>query len=232
MTIAASKARGKLYRIMDFHRVVQIFESRSLFFAHPSAWQDPYEVRIQHAKSHSIFAQCWCQSGISDAMWRIYSPHGVGVRISTTKAKLEAVASAWANDKGFRWEGREVKYEPQARLNELMRKIRDDLGKNFRIARAVDPLFLKREAFGHEDEWRGVIACNLPPPKGSARKGIAVPLDPHDLIDDILLDPRAEPELSAALGHYFTTKLAYGRPVKPSVLYKVPKPMVVDEEDL
>jgi hypothetical protein len=230
MTIAESKAKGKLYRIMDFARVVQIFESKSLYFAHPSSWDDPYEQRLQHSKSHAIFAQCWCQSGISDAMWRIYSPHGLGVRISTTKLKLAATAKQWAAAHGYGWEGREVEYESQRRLNQRLDEIREDLSAGFDAKRAADALFLKREAFQHEDEWRGAIFADDDPK--AKRRGISVPIDPHALIDNILLNPRAPAELNDALGHYFRSKLAYARPVKPSVLYQVPKPMVVDDEDL
>src|SRR5690606_26045303 len=39
---------GRLYRIMNFHHVVQLFERKELFFAHPSSWQDPYETRLIH----------------------------------------------------------------------------------------------------------------------------------------------------------------------------------------
>lgn len=231
MTMAPSNAQGKLYRIMDFHRAVQMFESESLFFAHPSAWEDPYEVRLKHAKSHAIFAQCWCQSGISDAMWRIYSPHGIGVRISTTKEKLEAAVKLWANGRDYDWFSREVEYKQQRKLNELLGVIREDLSTNFTSSRAADALFLKRESFAHEDEWRAVIACEDPRPK-KPRKGIRVRINPHVFINNILLDPRAPQELSDALGHYFSSKLGYTGSVKRSVLYKVPKPILVDEEDL
>lgn len=231
MTVAASKARGKLYRIMDFHRAVQIFETRSLFFAHPSAWEDPYEVRLQHKKSDAIFAQCWCQSGISDAMWRIYSPHGIGVRISTTQEKLEEQGKVWAESQGFHWRGEEVEYEEQRKLKDRLDAIKRDLSADFQIERAADALFLKRESFEHEDEWRAVITC-AGGKKRAQRKGIVVPVDPHALIDNILLDPRAPEELTDALGHYFTAKLGYAGVVKRSVLYKVPKPILVDDEDL
>lgn len=79
-----TKGRGLLYRIMDFHRIVQIFERRELYFAHPSTWDDPYEKFIKHPQSHALFAQCWTRASSSDAMWRIYSPNGLGVRISTS----------------------------------------------------------------------------------------------------------------------------------------------------
>jgi hypothetical protein len=232
MTVAASRAKGKLYRIMDFSRVVQIFESGSLFFAHPSAWEDPYEVRLRHAKSHAIFAQCWCQSGISDAMWRIYSPNGLGVRISTTKEKLEGAVKPWTDAKGYHWGGSEVEYEEQRTLSERLAAIRNDLAADFKIDRAADALFLKRESFQHEDEWRAVITCGDRKARRDQPKGISVPVDPNALVDNVLLDPRAPQELTNALGHYFTSKLGYPGVVKRSVLYKVPKPIIVDEDDL
>ena len=83
-----AKERGYLYRIMDFHRVVQMFEGEKFHFSHPSTWDDPYEKFIKHHLSHALFAQCWSRAYSSDAMWRIYSPHGLGVRISTTEEKL------------------------------------------------------------------------------------------------------------------------------------------------
>lgn len=43
---------------MDFARVVQIFKTNSLYFAHPNSWDDPYEVGLRHGKVHAIFVQC------------------------------------------------------------------------------------------------------------------------------------------------------------------------------
>ena len=80
-----------LYRILSFERVVQLFESENLYFSHPSKWEDPYENAVEHAALKSTYAQCWCSKGVSDAMWRIYSPEKIGVRI---KIKKNALTSA------------------------------------------------------------------------------------------------------------------------------------------
>ena len=58
-----------LYRIMPLRHVVDLFESRELYFASPESWDDPYEKVLRHKGSTSAFAQCWCTRAVSDAMW-------------------------------------------------------------------------------------------------------------------------------------------------------------------
>lgn len=220
---------GRLYRIIDFTRVVQIFEKRELHFASPKMWEDPYEQRVSHGKSHALFAQCWCQLGISDAMWRIYSQGGMGVRISTTPAKLRDQVRSSVKAAGYKWRGRAVTYMSQAELNKNAAEIAADLRANFTIGRAADLLFMKRDAFRHESEWRAMVYC----PDQSAvesKSGLSIPVDPHALIDRILLDPRAPGELVDAFKFYFEKKLKFKGEVVRSVLYKSPKPLCVDDE--
>jgi hypothetical protein len=232
---SSAKKSVRLYRIMDFTRVVQIFERRELYFAHPTTWDDPYEMRLNHKHSHLLFAQCWCQLAVSDAMWRIYSPNGMGVRISTTKAKLRAAVKAWAAPKGYKWRGEEVEYMSQSALEKSVRAIKDDLVESFSISRAADTLYLKRNAFAHESEWRATIYCpddgnedlQVPP-----SPGLAMPVDPNALIDRILLDPRAPSELVNAFQFFFKEKLKFPGEVTRSVLYKSPFPMNVDDDEL
>ena len=222
---------GRLYRILDFSRVVQIFQEEALFFSHPSKWDDPYEQRIKHVQSHALFAQCWCQLGISDAMWRIYSQHGLGVRISTTKSKLEKVVKDGWKSHGhqYRWRGAEVQYLSQSDLNAETTAVADDLKRRFTLKRAADMLYLKREAFRHESEWRATVYCPDADAKNFA-EGLSIPIDPHELIDRILLDPRAPEELVSAFKFYFENKLGFRGEVTRSVLYKSPKPIEIDDE--
>lgn len=71
-----------LYRIMRFDHAVQVLKG-ALYFSHPSQWEDPYETHVKHSYDHAIFAQCWTTASMSDAMWRIYSPNFLGVRLRT-----------------------------------------------------------------------------------------------------------------------------------------------------
>lgn len=107
-------------------------------------------------------------------------------------------------------------------MNLKIREITESLEKKFDLATAVKLLYLKREAFTHESEWRATIYC---PEVDRARvqKGISVTINPHKVIDNILLDPRAPQELVDAFTYYFKEKLQFKGRVSRSVLYKSPQ---------
>lgn len=227
--MAVEESSKRLYRIMDFSRVVQIFEKKELYFAKPSTWEDPYEQRIKHSKDHAIFAQCWSELGISDAMWRIYSQNGMGVRISTTADKIVAVMKAACKEKGYKYRVRSVEYKSQVAINIEAKAIANELRQAFNISRATDMLYLKRDAFRHENEWRATFLA-LSEDRVSDKKGLAVKIDPHEFIDRILLDPRAPEELVSAFKYYFKSKLKFKGEVARSVLYKSPPPFEIEDD--
>lgn len=222
MSNALGNSAGRLYRILDFSRVVQIFEEESLYFAHPQTWDDPYEARIEHQSSHALFAQCWCQLGVSDAMWRIYSTNHMGVRISTSTAKLSAAVRATTRPLGYAWEAGPVAYLSQYDLNRQIKQIVGSLQKKFDLAKAVQTLYMKREAFAHESEWRATIYCH-DADRSVIQNGVKVAVNPHKIIDSILLDPRAPQELVDAFTFYFKEKLKFKGRVMRSALYKSPQ---------
>lgn len=224
--MAVDESRIRLYRVMDFKRVVQIFEQKALFFAHPSVWDDPYEQRIVHHQNDALFSQCWCRKGVSDAMWRIYSPGGLGVRVSTTVGKLKEVLRRATKEEGFRYRLAEVKYDSQVNINSEARRIKASLEDKFDIKRATDMLYLKREAFSHEEEWRATLYFN-DIKKVQGKKGVTVKIDPHIIINNILLDPRAPKELTDAFEFYFRERFKFLGSIKKSVLYNVPSRLEV-----
>jgi len=213
---------------MNFHHVVQLFERRELFFAHPSSWQDPYETRLIHQENHKIYAQCWCSKGVSDAMWRIYSPNHLGIRISTSTKKLRQALEKAKKQGGFDIRQGDVSYLSQFDLNKKARALHAELADSFYISKAIDLLYVKREAFDHEAEYRVVLTDQNAEPDQVA-KGLRVPINPTQLIDSILIDPRAPDELAAALAYYFTEKIGFKKKVQRSVLYKTPTPLVVEQ---
>lgn len=213
---------------MNFHHVVQLFERRELFFAHPSSWQDPYETRLVHHENHKIYAQCWCSKGVSDAMWRIYSPNHLGVRISTSTKKLRQALEKAKKQAGFDFRLGEVGYLSQFNLNKKARALHAELADSFDISKAIDLLYMKREAFNHEAEYR-VVLVDHTAEVGKIAKGLTVTINPMQLIDRILIDPRAPDELTAALTYYFTEKIGFKKKVQRSVLYKAPVTLVVEQ---
>jgi hypothetical protein len=217
--------RGHLYRYVSFERAVDIFQNNRLFFARPREWPDPYEVQLAHRGSDMLFAQCWCRTAISDAMWRLYSPGESGVRIGVRREKLAAAVGAWAQANGFGFREREVVYKPAAAVRERARALGRSLNKRFDLERATDALFLKREAYEHENEWRFVLYGEGVPAKAN---GLSVPVDALRLVDSVLLDPRASPELVAKRAEFFARELGYRKKVEASALDRPPDPIVVD----
>lgn len=225
MSNQAIQSRGHLYRYVSFERAVDIFENKRLFFARPSSWQDPYEVQLVHRGSDMLFAQCWCQTAVSDAMWRLYCPDEKGVRIGTTKQKLVAELTRWTAQRGLGLRHDEVRYEPAADLRALTRSLAKRLRADFDLRQAAGALLLKREAYAHENEWRAVIYGDAPE-AGDA--GLRVQIDPARVITSVLLDPRAPEEWVAESARFFAEELGFKKPVKASALAKPPDPIVVD----
>jgi len=62
----------------------------------PEKWDDPYEKALQtHYENNGaltndmkVYGLCWSVEGRSDALWRIYSPNKLGIRVSTTVGNL------------------------------------------------------------------------------------------------------------------------------------------------
>ena len=209
----------RLYRIIRFDRLVQMLKSDEWHFAHPSEWEDPYEMRLTSALSHALLAQCWCRRGVSDAMWRIYSQDKLGVRVRTTKRKLQTalLAALATRDIGFRISN--VQY-----LNELeyvgrASKIQADLKRRPTFNRASAHLFLKRVAFEHEAETR-VVIFDTTLPSESSTKSVKLRMNSRQLIDSVFVDPRAPEEFLEAYRYLLKDQLRFSGSVKKSLLYQ------------
>lgn len=214
-----SRSQQFLYRIVRYERLVQMLRTDEWHFAHPSTWEDPYEVRIQNTLSPVLFAQCWCRKGVSDAMWRIYSPDKLGVRIRTRVDRLKSalLASALHSDVAFRV-GR-VKYINELEYVVHSSKIANDLAKKVTFTRASAHLMLKRVAFDHEAETR-VVVIDLSKAARDGARGLTLNLDSKNLIESVLVDPRAPDAFVDSYRHYLKDVLGYRGTVKKSQLYR------------
>lgn len=214
---------GRLYRIISFQHAVQLFEKKELYFSHPSKWEDPYETRLIHKENHKVFAQCWCSNGVSDAMWRIYSPNHLGIRISTSTKKLKLALEKNITGSKRKIRMGDVSYMSQSGVNIKAREIFKELQKDFDIMKSTDLLFMKRWPYEHESEYRVVVIDERP-----ESSGITVSINPTHLIDSILIDPRAPKELADALVFYFKEKIGYKKKCEKSRLYKTPDQFFIE----
>ena len=228
MTPPNTPRASNLYRIASFDRAVDILTSRKLYFAHPSTWDDPYEWVLKHDRAKAIFAQCWCRKALSDAMWRIYSPNGLGVRVGTTRQRLHTALSAAKESRKINFKIQNVEYLYQEELDDELQRAKDNLAANYTFANAVEPLFLKRKAFDHEKEARVVVYDPTCLENGNT-KGITIDIEPFDVITSIWIDPRAPAAYVDAYKFYLKKKLGFPGTVEKSRLYLVPNQLSIEQ---
>lgn len=213
-----------LYRIMRFDHAVQVIKGE-LFFSHPSQWEDPYETHVKHSYDHAIFAQCWTTASMSDAMWRIYSPNFLGVRLRTRVGTLTQAMQAYtANNKSFKRRLEKVTYLGQVDYKKEIAQIEAlmDDSEFSSPSLGADLLCIKRSAFEHENEVRAILFnSNADREDSGVLKGIVVNFEGIDLIDSILFDPRAPDELCHAMRHYIKDVLGFAGTVRKSKLYTI-----------
>lgn len=208
-----------LYRIIRFERLVQMLKTDEWHFAHPSTWDDPYEIRTVNPLSSSLFAQCWCRKGVSDAMWRIYSPDKLGVRIRTTAVALNEALTLACLEKNLGHRMNRVSYVTEKKYAEKIATVNAGLAKRVTFTRASQHLFLKRVAFEHEAETR-VVVFDMDQPLESRAKSIKVTLPTRKLVDSVLVDPRAPDEYVDMYRTYLAQTLRFTGKVEKSSLYR------------
>jgi len=87
-----------IYRVVHVERLIELLILQKLILSQPQQWDDPFEnyilrkckkegtVKLSYAAD--IFGQCWSLHEETDAMWRIYAPDKMGVKIKTSVEKL------------------------------------------------------------------------------------------------------------------------------------------------
>lgn len=204
---------------MPLRHVVDLFETRELHFASPEAWEDPYEKVLRHKGSSSAFAQCWCTKAVSDAMWRIYSPDRTAVRIRSTRAKVLAVGARIKATSQATFRLDEVIYRSAKEIDVELDAIASELKQIFSMKRATDALFFKRDAFDYEAEVRA-IAFLQPQKDIRPPESLRVRIDPHNFVDSILFDPRAETTYVQMATYFLRNALHFQGPISRSALYR------------
>jgi len=158
-------------------------------------------------------------------MWRIYSPNNLGVRLGTTRQLLRAALKEAQKTQRIRFKIQNVKYMFQEELQFALQDVATALNERYAIRKAIEPLFMKRNAFHHEYEVRAVVYDREPQPTDSG-KGVVIPVDARALIRSIWIDPRAPKEFVEAYSFYLR-KLKFLGVVKKSTLYEAPEPIDV-----
>ena len=219
---------------MPIHRTLEALEKKELVLVKPKKWDDPFENALlsapvvtsqgekgEFAARESVYGQCWTQHKETDAMWRIYSPDKNGAKVRTTPRKLlEALKAHNQKYSELQCFVGQVTYLKQSELSQKLRSLNlfDSNGSGI-----AESLLYKRKEFSHEKEIRIIYS-------GLDNKCIsdfyAFRIDPYDLFEEIIFDPRMDSELVCAYKLAIKNK-GYSSHIKQSTLYKRPKDFVI-----
>lgn len=226
-----------IYRIFRKDHLLQLFKGKQNVLVHPSQWDDPFENLLLKSKIRSIdgaseieypfhenlYGQCWTLNSASDAMWRIYSPDSTGIRVRTTIRKLLLSIESTQPPLGYATccIGK-VQYWSQKKIIDFGREVFSKSGlSNVNIFKS---LLIKRRAFSHEREVR---LLHHDVQNRSASVIFSYPVNPYELIDQLMLDPRLTPEQATLLKGEISKSTGFDKKkIKRSLLYAVPEPYV------
>lgn len=230
-----------IYRVFPIERLLQIFDTYKLVLVRPHTWEDPFEnyvfsKLVETAKNtqerrfyevyrKSLFGQCWSLTSESDAMWRIYSPNKMSVKVKTTISKLLETLQLQMNHVAeMSAYIAKVKYEEEEKLEEIYNWLQG----NFKgqspedILTLVETLIYKRPEYKHEDEVRIIYFESFGTPK---EDHVLFDFDPIFHFDEIIFDPRMKDDLCETFTNIIREKFNYplAFKVEKSKLYTLPE---------
>ncbi|MCX7174862.1 MAG: DUF2971 domain-containing protein [Proteobacteria bacterium] len=231
-----------IYRIMSIDRLLELFDHRQNVLVKPKNWQDPFEnfilrsrVRLktgqlaQFSYHDQFYGQCWTLQSASDAMWRIYSPDRNAIRIrSTIRTVAESLSKSLGDYAQIQAFIGKVQYLSNKRLSEFASNWfpgTPKLGAKI----SAQTLLVKRPAFKHEREIRLLYFQHDPANTIGDLHWYSV--NPHEFIDQIMIDPRMSEAEAVALKERIQRRTGFRGRILRSLLYAPPPDLIVQESD-
>lgn len=217
-----------IYKIIPYKYLLKWIHSNNIRFDQIlTAWDDVYELFLfkQEYKRNggdvdvisagtAIYGQSWSLEGESDALWRIYSPDKLSVKIKVSVKKLvELLGKSNAMQQSACVYFGKVEYLNEKRIiSKIKNEYVPDLFKEETI---VNSLFVKRDNFKYENEIRIILwkEYNKDCPRKNQNDIIDQPQDvclpnvqpylnldihPADIIEEVEIDFRLDDNLSRA----------------------------------
>ncbi len=239
LNIKESKYDQRIYRIISYERFIELFKARKNTLVKPKLWEDtfenyalkstlkfPDESKIELDTHERLYGQCWTTSKASDAMWRIYSQDKKGIRIRTTVDKLLGGLDL-ANVNTARTMSCIGKVEYKSEIT-IMSEARKAFSRDGRMTfgSLFRSLLIKRKAFDHEKEIRLMYldwGHKFP-----SQSIYSYEIDPHDLITQVMIDPRVSHSEYKKIQTDIVEKTGYMGDIKRSLLYRLPDTLTLE----
>jgi len=201
-----------IYRVFTKKRFEEMLFDKQLALVRPALWDDPHEnfllsmpvvndgetIGVEPIRQ-SYYGQCWTLKEESDAIWRIYAPNKDGVRVKTTAKKLGDVLRNRTVQQDMLQHSFHKCFLGKVRYSDFTDQLNlmtDDKKRLITIAddttglAPARTLFLKRDAFSHEEEVRAVYVTVGERPAIPYGDVLYFDIDPSDFIEEICFDPR------------------------------------------
>ena len=238
LNLDSIEASRSVYRIISFVRLCEFFESGKMTLVRPEKWDDPFEnylsgavykqgqATVELGVRRSVYGSCWTLRAASDAMWRIYSPDKTAIRIKTRPRLLaKALDEALARKASASAFVGKVQYLSEREIVARARTHAMRLYKESSPTTVAESYLYKRNPFSHEAEVRVlVIDRNARPAAGGL---LQLTVNPHDLVESVLVDPRAPASMVQMYKGHLTAAYGFKRHVGRSTIYNNPKPLVI-----
>lgn len=219
-----SKDQAMLYRYTGIAELADWLFTGTLRFTDPRTWSDPFEVysarprplddaaRKQPRGELCMYVKSFCRASSSEAMWKMYSPGGHGVRIAIDRKALGKELHDLAERIQCEVKLKDVAYKP----GHMLAKAKHPVSAQAMLKEA----FQKRTSFSHEHETRVVIVQKhrgerVPPEHWSYEISPGV-------IRSIYVDPRGPESLVSLCKLLAREHGLKAVTVKKSALYETP----------
>ena len=226
-----------IYKIISFDTLVRMFQTNKMTFVKPEKWDDPFENFIAMTKIYmessfldigirkNPYGTCWTRKSVSDAIWRIYSHDKKSVRIkSTPEIICRNIAEGLQNYPKSKLFIGKVEYLTTNQIKGKAKKFTKDVISGDSAKVVAESLLFKRNSFSHEEEVRVLVVDQ----DDIAKDGVlSININPHEIIQSVLIDSRAPNELVDVYTNYLKNVLHFNGNVGKSTLYDVPKPMTM-----
>jgi len=227
-----------IYRFTPFSRLIEFFRTGEFALTRTSMWDDPFEnfivgVRFKIGRAtldlalrNVVHGSCWTSKSVSDALWRIYSPDKLSVRIGSTPRLLgTSLQEALTKYPHSQWFIGRVQYLPQASIVRSATTLAKEILKDKSETAAARSVLLKRRSFSHENEVRVLVIDRHLKSKGGILK---VKIDPHKIVRSVMIDSRAPKEVSEMYRTHLVEQLGFRGRITQSTLYDLPDRLVVE----
>jgi len=237
-----------IYRILDFQILTKILSENIVQFLNPQKyWHDPFENYILNSKhfikmhgnfeeiplknfSNALYGQCWTLTPESDAMWRLYSQDGKGVRIKTS---IEKIKEALDKSRLFGQSksdfvhaiGKVNYFSEQEIIDYVMKNNENKIFQEELFNMIMKPFFIKRTSYSHESEIRVAFLdkrINIADESTIHPTELKFDINPIEYIDEITFDPRISQE-DFKRCHRELRILGYEGEINKSNLYEFPR---------